>query len=532
MTPILFAYVVLFTLLIAGAAAAIEWGSQGRVGARHVWTVAIALALVAPAAAITWHTVADRSAARVDATSGLPMSLSPMVISLGGKPGAPSTLWHGIVESIGTTWTHASATLSAWSGWGQRATTIVLCVWLGLSLALVLWLALGIIHWRAARQSWDRVTLDGIDVDVSPSTGPAVLGFLSHRIVVPAWATRMEPEHRRLILAHEGEHIDAHDPERLALAIAAIVLMPWNIGLWVCAARLRRAIELDCDARVLKRFPGAREYGYVLLEVAARGRSTGPLAVPMVGLLRLPSELEQRLVAMTRKRTPGYRAAVGGGLAAVAAVTVAFASPVPVAQVQTGFTPVPAAIGTPGSVRRVNRVVLDTIPQERTKTDTLTARQRDSIRVIERERAARSAAVQKAQAAIEVARVELMKRRAELNAATARAQDVVPGTYPNPHVTYFAYQVEKPAVTLSRAPVYPPTLRSAGIGGEVDVEFTVDTTGRLDPSAPIKITRSTNDLFKAAVLKALPEMRFAPAEVGGRKVKQLLQQPFTFATIH
>jgi hypothetical protein len=27
----------------------------------------------------------------------------------------------------------------------------------------------------------------------------------------------------------------------------------------------------------------------------------------------------------------------------------------------------------------------------------------------------------------------------------------------------------------------------------------------------------------------LPDMRFAPAQVGGRKVKQMIQEPFTFA---
>ncbi|MEO7103118.1 MAG: TonB family protein [Gemmatimonadaceae bacterium] len=531
MTPILFAYVLLFTLLIAGAAAAIEWALQGRVGARHVWTAAIVIALVAPAAAITWHTVAARSVVPADAARGLPMWLSPMVISLDGNSGGQSSLWHGIIESLGAAWTQGSAILSAWSGWGPRSTTIVLCVWLSLSLALVLWLALGILRWRAARQLWERTTLDGIDVEVSPSTGPAVLGFLSHRIVVPAWATKMEPEHRRLILAHEGEHIDAHDPERLAFAIAAIVLMPWNITLWACAARLRRAIELDCDARVLKRFPGTREYGYVLLEVAARGRSTGPLAVPMVGLLRLPSELERRLVAMTRKRTPGYRAVVGGGLAAVAAVTVAFASPVPVAQVQPDSLAVPAATAAPAS-HRVDRLVLDTVPKARTKQDTLTAHQRDSVGTIERERAGRRAAVQKAQSAVQAAQTELEKRQTELNAAKARAMGSAAGTSGNANVTYFAYQVEKPAATLSGAPIYPPTLRGAGVEGEVDAEFTVDTTGRLDPSAPIKIIKSTNDLFKSAVMKALPEMRFAPAEIGGRKVRQLVQQPFTFTTIH
>ena len=35
-------------------------------------------------------------------------------------------------------------------------------------------------------------------------------------------------------------------------------------------------------------------------------------------------------------------------------------------------------------------------------------------------------------------------------------------------------------------------------------------------------------MFSLAVKNALPRMRFLPAEVGGRKVKQLVQQPFGF----
>jgi len=113
------------------------------------------------------------------------------------------------------------------------------------------------------------------------------------------------------------------------------------------------------------------------------------------------------------------------------------------------------------------------------------------------------------------------------------ANGVVGGTGPvNTDQTYFSYQVEKPAATRSGSPTYPETLRSAGIEGEVDAEFTVDTTGRVDENAPIKITKATNDLFKAAVLSALQKMRFYPAEVGGRKVKQLVQQPFTFTITH
>ncbi|MEO6778753.1 MAG: energy transducer TonB [Gemmatimonadaceae bacterium] len=97
--------------------------------------------------------------------------------------------------------------------------------------------------------------------------------------------------------------------------------------------------------------------------------------------------------------------------------------------------------------------------------------------------------------------------------------------------TYFEYQVEKQASQLSgsAAPNYPETLRNAGIEGEVDAQFVVDTTGR---GEQLKIIKSTNELFTAAVKSAFPRMRFSPAEIGGKKVKQLVQQPFTFTITH
>jgi protein TonB len=114
------------------------------------------------------------------------------------------------------------------------------------------------------------------------------------------------------------------------------------------------------------------------------------------------------------------------------------------------------------------------------------------------------------------------------------ARGVVGGTGPvNNDQTYFEFQVEKPAAAVSGSPTpqYPETLRSAGIEGEVDAQFVVDTTGRADP-ASLKITKATNDLFSAAVRSALPRMRFYPAEIGGHKVRQLVQQPFTFSIAH
>ena len=47
--------------------------------------------------------------------------------------------------------------------------------------------------------------------------------------------------------------------------------------------------------------------------------------------------------------------------------------------------------------------------------------------------------------------------------------------------------------------------------------------------ASFKVIRTTHELFATAVKNALPRMRFIPAEVGDKKVRQLVQQPFSFA---
>jgi protein TonB len=110
------------------------------------------------------------------------------------------------------------------------------------------------------------------------------------------------------------------------------------------------------------------------------------------------------------------------------------------------------------------------------------------------------------------------------------AKGVVGGTGPvgSDNTTYFEFQVEKQAQAAGGVtPNYPETMRSAGVEGEVRAQFVVDTTGRAVPGS-LKILSSSNELFSAAVRSALPRMKFYPAEVGGRKVRQLVEQPFTF----
>jgi len=78
-----------------------------------------------------------------------------------------------------------------------------------------------------------------------------------------------------------------------------------------------------------------------------------------------------------------------------------------------------------------------------------------------------------------------------------------------------------------RPPAYPEALRSAGIEGKVVVEFVVDERGQ-PVQGSVRVVQSDNDLFADAVRAALGRLRFTPAEVGGKKVSQLVQMPFLF----
>lgn len=79
----------------------------------------------------------------------------------------------------------------------------------------------------------------------------------------------------------------------------------------------------------------------------------------------------------------------------------------------------------------------------------------------------------------------------------------------------------------SAAPAYPLDLLKAHIEGYVNAQYVVDTTGLAD-SASFNVLKATNPAFEKAVREVLPRMRFMPAKIGSMKVKQLVQQQFSF----
>ena len=178
--------------------------------------------------------------------------------------------------------------------------------------------------WRLVqrRRAWHQTSMDGHSVLVSEAEGPAIVGFVRSAIVVPRWALNESERVRSLIMAHELEHQRAGDHLLSALTLLAIVAQPWNPAVWWIARRLRVALEVDCDARVLRRGSDPRTYGLLLLEAGSRAAGC---RMPVPALSRPLSSLEERLQIITAERRSGrLRAARLVLVAMIVVATAAF----------------------------------------------------------------------------------------------------------------------------------------------------------------------------------------------------------------
>jgi beta-lactamase regulating signal transducer with metallopeptidase domain len=177
-----------------------------------------------------------------------------------------------------------------------------------------LYLVMAFFRLRAIERRLEWGELDGYPILVSRNLGPALLGVIAPRIVLPDWATRLPPDDRHLILAHERRHAEAGDPLVLFVANVLIALQPWNLFTWAMRARLQLAVETDCDRRVLTAHRDVRRYAELLITVHERGL---PALPSLVAFAERPSNLELRVREMTRRdaRTVSAGMLLTGGAA-------------------------------------------------------------------------------------------------------------------------------------------------------------------------------------------------------------------------
>ena len=262
-------YSAAVSLCVVIAARAAEWLLRmGRRPTRFVWAVAASLSVALTATGpLRSRALQNTSMSRVDLSSLAVVRTS--------------------IQSVGR---HVSAT---------ALSPYLIALWVIGSLAIVFSFVGAYSRLRRERRIWPVVDLHGQRVRLSPTTGPMVVGLVRPEIILPRWVLDRPTQDQRTILAHEESHLAAGDPILLAATCALVAIAPWNPAAWIILARMRLAIEVDCDARVLGRGMSPLSYSWLLIDVAER---VSPKSFAATALADSSSHLRQRILAMESRR--------------------------------------------------------------------------------------------------------------------------------------------------------------------------------------------------------------------------------------
>lgn len=292
-------YAALIGGLLAVAADALDHAARAtRLPARFIWLGALGGAIALPVA--------------------IPMLVKAPVTSTGSV--TIGTAWFfdaGFTDATGS----PLGPIARLHELGSLLDRPLMLAWLLFSVLLLGRVGVAIARLFRERNRWIPSEIDGTSLFVTPDVGPAVVAIPDSRIVVPEWVLSLDAASLSTVIRHEREHRAAGDARLILGGSLAAALFPWNPAVWYIRRRLRLAVEVDCDARVLAHHATVDEYGSLLLAIAQHPRRAPYFAAT---LTESGSDLERRIDAMTAQppRRPRVRAAALA-IAAVAAIAIA-----------------------------------------------------------------------------------------------------------------------------------------------------------------------------------------------------------------
>lgn len=150
---------------------------------------------------------------------------------------------------------------------------------------------------------------------------PAAMGLWRPKIVVPAdFDTRYSDEQRRLMQAHEREHIVRGDLWANAIAALLRCLFWFNPLSHALIEKFRHDQELACDRRVMRAFPGSRRsYGEAMLKTLL-----APSPAPLSCHWGSTHPLKERILMLKTQDVSARRWAIGGVAVALLSLVTGF----------------------------------------------------------------------------------------------------------------------------------------------------------------------------------------------------------------
>ncbi len=256
------AYTIAVAAMLSVVALCAEWFARlRRLPRRTAWAAAMLLSVLLPAAMIYLARPAEiRNVPVPVADPDVPYT-NPEPADIAESPAA--RLSAQALSSANV------ATRSAWK-LPRPSDRLLITVWMVTSSVLALYLLGANLLLRRRMKGWHNATVQDHESSSARSPVPHCSVRSRRGLVVPRWLLLQPHGIQALILQHEQQHVLARDALLIMAGLVAIVAVPWNLPLWWQLRRMRQAIELDCDARVLGAGAEANVYAEVLLAITQR----------------------------------------------------------------------------------------------------------------------------------------------------------------------------------------------------------------------------------------------------------------------
>jgi len=360
----------------------------------------------------------------------------------------------------------------------------------------------------------------------------ATWGVFRPRILLPTQAREWSQTRIHVVLSHELAHIQRADWLVQLVAEGLRAIYWFNPLFWIACRRLQRESEHACDDAVLRGGVPPRNYALHLLEVARSCRSSALPVAAVVPMAR-PSTLERRIAAMLNPRlsrqTVSRRAAavIVVGLLGLVLPTAAFRA------AQDGPLPLFGAVYDPtGAVVPEAALTLEDERQNKWQaTSDSTGRfefatisagryvlgaELPGFRPLRQELDLRVARDWNRAITLQVGVVQETITVREQRAPAPRRGPQSAGPAP----VRVGGNIRPPRKQHDVPPVYPPSMREAGVEGVVPLEAIIGRNG-LVLSVRVITAQVHPDLAQAAV-DAVRQWRFDPTLLNGEPVEVVM----------
>jgi TonB family protein len=385
----------------------------------------------------------------------------------------------------------------------------------------------------------------GRQVAVLETAAPDLLatwGLIAPCVLLPSGARSWTPDRARVVICHELAHIRRRDWVTQMIAEVLLTIYWFNPLMWMTCSRLRRDSEQACDDAVLRAGIPARSYAGHLLDLARLCRRQGSAWAVGTPMARR-STLERRIAAMLKsdldRRTLSSRA-VGLTVALLVAVTLP-AGAVRLAQ----SSPLPlhgTVYDSTGAVLPNVEVTLSTapleegqVPQATSTTDAAGRFEMPSVAPGKYVLQASLPAFRQLRQEFELKTSRDWDRAVTLQVGDVRETITVSASRVAPSVSASARPpqpvrvggtIRAPMKLVDVRPVYPTSMRVAGLEGVVPIEAIIGRDGTVISLRVL--SAQVHPDFAVAAADAVRQWKFAPTLLNGQPVDVAMTVSVTF----